>query len=152
MKINLSKKQYRTLVKLIYLGTWLANAHRTDDIIEEFEELEQYIFSFCKDFGMENDFEYDESLKRFYLTDEFIENSGIDKLIDEYNLDTFWEELIHMMADKDLLETYGEKGLKEMDIEKLTEKKILLLDLYEKEFSENGIKNLRVIKGTKTIQ
>lgn len=34
MKTFFSKKQYRTLVKLIYLGSWLANAHRTVDMTE----------------------------------------------------------------------------------------------------------------------
>ena len=41
MKINFTKKQYEDLVKLVYLGTWMINAHRTDDIVEKYEEWQK---------------------------------------------------------------------------------------------------------------
>lgn len=66
MKIDITKKQYKTLLKLLHLGTWMANAHRTDDRIEEFDEFEQYVLSFFKDFGMDDSVEYDEDLKMFF--------------------------------------------------------------------------------------
>lgn len=72
----------------------MANAHCTVDRIEEFEELEQYILSFCKDFGMDDSVEYDEDLKMFFLSGEFLDGSGVEELIDEYNNDVFWDELI----------------------------------------------------------
>lgn len=147
MKINITKKQYKTLIKLIHLGTWMANAHRTDDRIEEFDELEQYILSFCKDFGMDDSVEYAEDLKMFFLTGEFLDESGVEELIDEYDNDTFWEELIHRMAERDLIEKYGEDTVRKMELEERLDKEWPFLNVYEEEFDENGLKNLRLIKG-----
>lgn len=129
----------------------MANAHRTDPI-KEFDELEQYILSFGKDFGMEEDIEYDENLKQFFLTEEYIERSGLEELIDEYNEDTFWDELLFKLADRDMMEKYGIETLKNMEPDELWDKRIPFLEFYEKEFEENGVENLRVIKGPEIIQ
>ncbi len=148
MKINFTKKQYLTLIKLIYLGTWITNAHRTEDIIEEFEDLEQYILSFARDFGMEDEVVYDDEIGKFFLDEEFIVNSGIEEIIDEYDNETFWEELIHRLSERDLNERYGEDALSNMALEDVLMKKMPLLEMYDTEFSENGLVNLRLIKGT----
>ena len=34
MQIEFDKKQYEILLKLVYLGNWMANAHRTEDFKE----------------------------------------------------------------------------------------------------------------------
>lgn len=46
MKIELTKQQYETLLELMYLGNWMANSHRTTDLISRYEEMEQLIHSF----------------------------------------------------------------------------------------------------------
>ena len=53
MKINFTKKQFENLLKLVYLGEWMANAHKTDDIIEKYREMLFYVFSFAEEFGFE---------------------------------------------------------------------------------------------------
>jgi hypothetical protein len=151
MKINITKKQYKTLIKLLHLGTWMANAHRTDDRIEEFDELEQYILSFCKDFGMDDSVEYAEDLKMFFLTGEFLDESGVEELIDEYDNDTFWDELIYRMAERDLIEKYGKNTVRKMEFKERINKEQPFLDAYGTEFEENGLSNLRLIKGSKII-
>lgn len=151
MKINFTKKQYQNLIKLVHLGTWMANAHRTDNIIEEFEELEQYILSYGRDFGMEDQIEYDEGLKRFFLTAEFLEDSHLEDLIDEYNDETFWEELIFRLSERDMINKYGFESIKNMEPDEAFDKKLPFLNAYEEEFSENGLENLRLMKGPMTI-
>lgn len=106
MKINFTKKQYEDLVKLIYLGTWMINAHRTDDIIENYEDLEQYVLSFFKDFGMEKYILFDEELNKFFPTKAFEEDTEVDQYIDEYNNDIFGEELIDRLARRDFIQVY----------------------------------------------
>jgi ABC-type Fe3+ transport system substrate-binding protein len=89
MKINFTKKQYEDLVKLVYLGTWMINAHRTDDLVEKYEDLEQYLLSFYKDFDMEKYIEFDKKLNKFFPTGEFEEDTDVEQYIDEYNNDIF---------------------------------------------------------------
>lgn len=151
MKINITKKQYKTLIKLLHLGTWMANAYRTDDRIEEFDEIEQYILSFCKDLGMDDSVEYDEDLKMFFLTGEFLDESGVEELIDEYDNDTFWDGLMYRMAKRDMIEKYGEDTVRKMELEEIINKEQPFLNAYGKEFEENGLKNLRLIKGPDII-
>lgn len=144
MKINFTKKQYEDLVKLVYLGTWMVNAHRTDDRVEKYEELEQYILSFYKDFGMENFILFDEELKRFFPTKEFEEETDVEQYIDEYNNDIFWEELIDRLARRDFIRAYGEENLLKMTWEERFEKEQPFIDKYDEEFEKNGIENLDI--------
>lgn len=79
MKINFTKKQYQDLLRLVYLGNWMANANRTEDEIKSLNELEGYIFSFAKDFGMRRWADTDDP-EMTYPTRHFEEESGVEKL------------------------------------------------------------------------
>jgi len=79
MKINFTKKQYEDLIKLVYLGNWFVNSHRTNDVVE-YEELEQYIFSYFEDFGMEQYIEYDKTIDEYFPTREFEADTEIEDL------------------------------------------------------------------------
>jgi hypothetical protein len=144
MKINFTKKQYEDLVKLVYLGTWMVNAHRTDDRVEKYEDLEQYLLSFYKEFGMENFILFDEELKRFFPTKEFEEETDVEQYIDEYNNDIFWEELIDRLARRDFIREYGEENVLKMTWEERFEKEQPFIDKYDEEFEKNGIENLDI--------
>jgi len=142
MKINFTKKQYEDLVKLIYLGTWMVNAHRTDDIVEKYEDLEQYLRSFYKDFDMEKYIEFDKKLNKFFPTREFEEDTDVEQYIDEYNNDIFWEELIDRLARRDFIRAYGEENLLKMTWEERFEKEQPFIDKYDEEFEKYGIERL----------
>lgn len=151
MKINLTKKQYETLLKLLYLGEWVVNAHRTDDRVEDFEEFEQYILSFYKDFDMQRYVAYDERLKMFFPTREFEDETGVEEYIDEYNDNTFWDELIYRLANRDLIDRYGEDAVKYMDWEERICKEEVFIEEYEEEFEKHGVKNLVIGKDYRPV-
>ena len=52
MKINFTKKQYETLLKAVYLGNWMVSSTSDEPEGNQFDELEEYVFSFAKDFIM----------------------------------------------------------------------------------------------------
>lgn len=85
MKIELSKNQYKTLLTVMYCGEWMLNSHKTDDdkLSEETANLEQLIFSFAKEAGLEKWMEYDEDSKKFFPTADM--EDEIHKHIDNYN-------------------------------------------------------------------
>ena len=118
MKIAFTKKQFENLLKMVYLGNWMANAHRTDDTIEKYEDLEYYIFSFAKDFGFK---EYADDEKvgdgKFYPTCVFEEETDINKLHDEYDNDTFWNEIVDRLAERDFVRKYGIDKIQKMSRE-----------------------------------
>ena len=54
MKINFTKKQYKQLLDLVYLGEWTANSSKeADERNEEYSALFRYICSFAKEFGLD---------------------------------------------------------------------------------------------------
>jgi hypothetical protein len=144
MKINFTKKQYEDLMKLVYLGAWMINSHRTDNIEESYEELEQYILSFSEEFGTEKYVEFDEELNRFFTTREFEEDTEIEQYKEEYDDNTFWDELIYRLARRDLIKTYGEAAVFTMTTDELLDKEQPFIDRYEMEFERHGIDNLEI--------
>lgn len=142
MKIFFTKKQYEALIKLAYLGDWMANSCKTGNERDmEIEEVEQYIYSFAKDFGTENMLEHGER-GTIYPTTAFEEK--LDTYIDEYDDENFWDELIHTLATRDFVEHYGKDVVAAMEMSERFEKEEPFIQKYEDEFYENGIQKLRL--------
>jgi hypothetical protein len=45
VELKLTKEQYEDLLKMVYLGNWIINAPRIDDVVQKYESFEGYIFS-----------------------------------------------------------------------------------------------------------
>lgn len=146
MEIKFTKEQYENLMKLVYLGNWMINAIRTDDRVKKYDELKHYIFSFAKDAGLDRYIDYDEKSGKYYPSIELEEDAEIEQYMDDYNDENFWEELIHNLARRDLIETYGEDAIRKMSFEELFEKEEPFIEKYADEFEEQGIKNLVIKK------
>ncbi len=142
MKIFFSKKQYETLVKLVYLGNWVANSTSVSGETDpECEEVEQYVFSFADDFGMGHLLEKAGDGK----TDPTGEFEDLcDPYIDEYNEEIFWGKLIDRLALRDLVEKEGKETVEGMDIAERFGKEQPFIEKYEDEFEEWGIRRLRI--------
>jgi hypothetical protein len=143
MELNLNKEQYERLVKLVYLGNWMINAIRPDDQqIEKYNELEQHVYSFAKDMGMEKYIQFDPKVKRFITNWESEEHPEVDQYIDEYDDENFWHELTHRLAERDMVQTYGEKALDAMSMDERLQKQDAFLDTYSQDFQEHGLAHL----------
>jgi hypothetical protein len=142
MKINLTKKQYHDLLRLVFLGSWMADSHNATRRSGTFDEIEQHILSCGKEFGVEDDLDYDEKTKEYYFSEDFENNSGVMRIIDEYDADTFWETLVDRLAARDLRNTYGEDKIKTMEFEELVKAQEPYIKKYEDEIYENGLANI----------
>lgn len=139
MKINFTNKQFQALVKMVYLGNYIINGVRTyEEILPEFDELEQYILSFCKDFNLK---EYVENYENELLPSSTLEDETSDFIsdYDEYN---FVDEIIHRLAQRDFYKKYGEEIISKMSFEERISKEQPFLDTYYTEIAENGVDNL----------
>lgn len=148
MKINFTKKQYLALLKLAYLGNWLANASRLqDEQIKEYEEAEDYIFSFAKEFGYDRYVDHEpKDDGKYYPTRYFEEETDVETLREDYNNETFWEEAADRFGDRDFIKKYSKEEIEKMDRDERFTKRMECEEKYEKEFEENGIDNLEIIK------
>lgn len=141
MEIRFTKEQYEDLVKLVYLGTWMVNAFRTDDRVKKFDALEQHILSYFKEFGLKQSIIYDNDLKEYFVAKE-LEEGELDQHIDDYNNENFWDELIYRLARRDLIREYGEDKVTKMSWRERLEKETPFIGKYEKEFEEHGIERI----------
>ncbi len=145
MKVEFTKEQYASLMKLVYLGNYMANGNRMDDeVIDDFNDLEDYIFGKAKEAGLEryvdegtNEDEGDPIAYPSELLDE-----EVSEYIEEFESQIFWDELIDLLTKRDMIKKYGEDKLEAMEIEDLISKESEIYDKYAEEFNDKGIENL----------
>jgi hypothetical protein len=145
MKINLTKTQFESLLKLVYMGSEMVNSILDDSEENEFDEVEQYVLSFAKDFGLEACVEYDDKEKTYYPSQKLEEDKAVVEYTHRYDDYTFWDKLIYNLARRDLVKEYGEEKVRKMSKEETFIKEQSFAEKYEKEFTDHGLQNL-VIK------
>lgn len=142
MKINFTKKQFRTLLDLVYVADFMVNGIRLpDESIKEYEELVQYIYSFAKEMGCESLIEYSKEYNEYHETREFDDDS-VNQLIEEYDAHVFWEELVYRLAKRDMEKDIAE--IKDVDRDEFVRMLWAKEGIYEDEFYENGLDNVKV--------
>jgi hypothetical protein len=78
MNIELNKDQYRKLIQLVYIGEWVVNSYKENQEDYRFTDIEQYIYTFYKQFGCSDLIEFDEE------TDMFLPTADMDEKMLEY--------------------------------------------------------------------
>jgi len=133
MKIELTERQFRYLLDLVYIGNWVLNSTRGDDRIQEYDDVESRIFSQCLKEGMEKLVErYQGSL----IPSRAFAEGGIHDAIEQYEDVVFYEILAEELA------------LRDMDGEPMTRESYTALmeriDTYLSEFDEHGTDHISV--------
>ncbi len=140
MRIDLSKEQYLTLIKLLQLGNWpLGLTEANQELVGKAEDLEQYIFSLAGDFEAGEEIYYDKEEEYYYLS-ENVKNT-VEAIIDEYEEDVFWDQLTHKLATIDLKRQITVHASIEEKINQLFQLKAR----YEKYFLENGLDKINIL-------
>ena len=131
MELNLTQKQFRRLLDLVYIGNWVLNSTRGDDRIREYDEVESRVFAHCLDQGMAKLVElYDGEL----IPSRAFAEGGIHEAIMAYEDVTFFEILAEELALKDLGEPTHE------NYNDILER----MEEYMGEFEENGTDHVTV--------
>jgi hypothetical protein len=135
------------LLDMIYLGSWMMNAHGSEDEEKSapYEELEQKLLSFAKGFGCTDLVDFHKGFDKFFHSLK-VEEGPVMEFIDQYNNNTFWDELSSRLAQRDYLEEHGREKLEGMDPIAVMSGEDELAEKYEEEFVRNGVANLRIVK------
>lgn len=145
MKVNITKKEYEALVKMVGIANWIISAYETEDqedSLKPFNELEQRIYSFAKDYGLDKDIVLDRKLGMYFTTKEYEEESVL-KYIEQYEEEFFWEELISRLAERDFIREHGAEKINKMTLQERFEKISKFEKKYGEEFEQNGLENIR---------
>ena len=133
MMIDLTGKQYRLLLDMVYIGNWILNSTRGGDRIEDYDEVESLVFSESLKNGIKGLAEQENDTfrpSRAYI------DGGIHEAIMDYEDLTFFEILAEELARRDM----QTEGLGQNDIDELNRR----VGEYAMEFEENGLENINV--------
>jgi len=147
INIVLTKDKFYALLKAVYLGEYMANGYRTDDRIQELLDIEQDLLVLADRSGLQDLVEYDAELKKFFPTNEFDEM--MLAFIDDFEEESFWEELAYRLALRDMIREFGEKGLKKMSRMRYAKELFGRQDRYLLEEENYGLERLAVVQKEK---
>lgn len=141
--IPFTKRQFMALLKAVYLGNWMANAYRTNDMQKDYESTENYIFSLAPLFGLEKYMDHAESDgNRYYPTNEFEEKTDVHKLHEAYDEETFWDELVDRLGTRDFFEKYSKEEIKKMTGDEWFIKLHECIDAVSEEINDFGLERI----------
>jgi hypothetical protein len=143
MKLEITTDQLRQLLKLVYLGKWMATTHndKPDDSLTEFDQI---LFHQAKKYGLDDMIEFDAASNKYYPSGTMEEE--MEPIIQLYDDFTFWDELAWQMAERDFARKYDHAQILCMTSDEIFRSKNYLADKYLEEFSENGVENFDVVK------
>ena len=129
---DLSNKEFRRLLDLVYIGNWVLNSTRGEDRIPDYDEVESAVFAQClQESGMEELYAIDGGT---VLPSTAFEEGGIHEAIMDYEDSVFFDILAEELARRDM----DFAPVTEANYRELTER----MEEYLEEFDENGVDNL----------
>jgi hypothetical protein len=143
MNISLTPEQYKTLLLATYLGNWMVNSHQVETD-KTFDTLASHVYSYAESFGLVGLVELDADNGQYYPTRELEELAA--EYIDAYDNETFWDELIERLSQRDLDAKYGQDASEKMTVEDRFTKLEEFEARYDEEFEKHGVE-LLTIKG-----
>ena len=138
-KIDLTNEQYSALIKIVYLGHWMATSiyeHHDDGL----DELENHLYSFYKNYDMDEWIEFSAKMGCFFPTSEFEDAMG--DFVDNYDDFVFWKQLAERLARRDLEKELGFDKVEAMGYVELTSLMSPLIDKYTNEFMNKGVERI----------
>ena len=123
MQLELTEKEFRRLLDMVYIGNWILNSCRDDDRFEDYDNLEEKLFSLCPEHGMRA---LVQRWRGHSYPSRAYEEGGIHEAIADY------EDL----ARRDM----SAEQISQDDAEELNAR----MEEYFAEFEKHGIENVKV--------
>lgn len=133
MEFELSRKEFRRLLDLIYVGNWVLNSTRGEDRFEDYDDLQEKFFSLA---GKHDMGALVTAYMGHYFPSKAYEEGGIHEAIADYEDAIFFDILAEELARRDMVE----ENLNQDDMTELTNR----MNDYMDEFEKNGIDRIVV--------
>ena len=134
MDITLSKKQFRRLLDMVYIGNWVLNSTRGEDRIRDYDEVESLLFALAAGSGMPV---LAEEYQGEIIPSRAFAEGGIHEAIIDYENNVFFEILAEDLARRDM----DDVPIDESNYDELTRR----IDAYIDEFEAHGTDNITVV-------
>ena len=99
MQIDLTKKEFRRLLDLVYIGNWILNSARGDDRIADYDDLESKLFGLCCGTPMNA---LVEPWNGTWVPSQAFADGGIHEAIADYEDTVFFDILAEELARRDM--------------------------------------------------
>ncbi len=133
MELELTRKQLRRLLDMVYIGNWILNSTRGEDRFKDYDEVESLLFAKAAQEGMP-------SLSEVYqgevIPSRAFAEGGIHEAIMDYENNVFFEILAEDLARRDM----DDVPIDETNYDELTQR----IDAYIDEFEAHGTDNITV--------
>ena len=131
MKIDLTTKEFRLLLDMVYIGNWVLNSTRGDDRFQEYDNVESKLFGLCRDTPLASLVERWQGVEvpsRAYM------EGGIHEAIAYYEDNIFYEILAEELSRRDM----DYPDITEENYEEIMSR----MDDYMDEFENSGVDHL----------
>jgi len=127
MNLELSQKQFRRLLDLVYIGNWVLNSTRGEDRFQDYDNVESLLFAKAAMDGMPT---LAELYKGEIIPSRAFAEGGIHEAISDYESNIFFEILAEDLARRDM----GDVPIDEQNYLELIQR----MDAYIAEFEQHG--------------
>lgn len=131
MQIDLTTKEFRHLLDLVYIGNWILNSLRGDDRFAAYDDLESKLFSLCRQHKMDV---LTEDWNGIPVPSKAYVEGGIHEAIGFYEDNVFYEILAEELSRRDM--AYPE--INEENYDEILRR----MDGYMNEFQLSGVDRL----------
>ncbi len=131
MQLELSNREFRLLLDMVYIGNWILNSTRGDDRFADYDNLESKLFAKCRECGMGV---LAEPWEGTIIPSKAYEEGGIHEAIAYYEDNVFYEILAEELSRRDM-------DYAQIDEENYDEI-ISRMNRYMSEFQDSGIEHL----------
>jgi len=150
MQLELTKEQFRELLKAVIIGVQIREAVAEEQDApgwEKLRDIERYLLSAAKDFGNEDMAEY---FADVWIPSDPI-SEGVEEELEEYKNQEFWERLHVGLAQRDFFRTVTKAEKKHMadDNSMFPKRMYQLYKKYAKELEKHGIDRLEIVEQRK---
>ncbi|MCI8916190.1 MAG: hypothetical protein HFF26_05940 [Oscillospiraceae bacterium] len=133
MELELTRKQLRRLLDMVYIGNWILNSTRGEDRFKDYDEVESLLFAKAAQEGMST---LSETYQGEVIPSRAFAEGGIHEAIMEYENNVFFEILAEDLARRDM----DDVPIDESNYDELTQR----IDAYIDEFEAHGTDNITV--------
>lgn len=133
MELNLTRKQFRRLLDLVYIGNWILNSTRGEDRFKDYDEVESLLFGRAALEGMPT---LAEVYEGEIIPSRAFAEGGIHEAIMEYENNVFFQILAEDLARRDM----NDVPIDESNYDEFAQR----IDTYIDEFEAHGTDNITV--------
>lgn len=131
MQIELTNKEFRHLLDMVYIGNWILNSTRGEDRFREYDDIESKLFSLCRSNGMKVPVEQWNGMD---VPSKAYAEGGIHEAIAFYEDNVFYEILAEELSRRDM----AYPDITEENYDEI----IGRMDRYMNEFQTSGLDHL----------